>query len=994
MTRPRFNNPKRVPRAGAESRIEACAAAQRQRRAGATDKPRTPSARGARGESIPAAADRPGTAGLSVPIDRLSCAKSLTLMWLFATLTGALALPSPAIADDNSFVLRAGRVYPVSADVPVALEPGVIIVRDGRIVLVSDDTTPLPPDLPVIDYPDAVVMPGLVSAANDLAGAHQGDESIAAGYAAIDAHRPFADYDAILAAGVTTVHLSPGPHRLITGQGAVVKLGGPRDARVLSLRSDLTVNLSESAYDPPDDVTYPLPASADVPIEPAEPQRPASRLGQVQAIHNALREVQDAGDDRKFDYHRAALARAWNDKLPWRIQTHRSADILGSLALLEKLGRDGYLVGGAEIGEVADEVRGRKVPIVYRVPRAMRSIERDLGSNPDVLDDELATLKRIFNFQVALAGAPGGPTGDLRLAAARARAAGLSEAEVLMAITLIPARILGVDNRVGSLEAGKDADLIVLSGDPLATSSHVLRAYVGGALAFEPPASHATVIHGGTIWVDDETTITGGSVLVENGKITAVGRRVPHPPYATIIDAGRDGYVTPGFIDAHGHLGFEGDTSAVGPDGDLSWIVGASGLAAQRVARAGVTTTLLAPYRAAGGGSRVAAVRTVGSDRAARLVRPTAAVYFDVRSNDPIDAGEQIRKQLESAKKYLEKWQKYEKALAEWKEKIAKGEKIEAEPTTKEVKKADGKEDPITGTWSVTVSGGPIPEPQTGTMRVRLDGDKVEGRLEIPGQPEEVKLIGTFDGKHLSGYLDVDTGGMGQPQVEADLVEPDHIVGTISFQGISIDLDAVRTDKAPVEFKITKRRDRGKGGRPLPPEVDEKLEPLRAVLEKKIPLLVEIRTAAQIAAVLDAAKEFEAGVVLLGAEDAAVHADRLAEQGIGVVAPNEVIRWETDRYYHQSDDLSRRGVPIAFHSNREDGARNLPLFAMYAVERGLSADAALAALTCDAARMFKIDDRIGALRPGMDADLVIFTGHPFEAGSKIQRVIAGGKEVR
>ncbi|RMF75021.1 MAG: hypothetical protein D6744_13940 [Planctomycetota bacterium] len=68
--------------------------------------------------------------------------------------------------------------------------------------------------------------------------------------------------------------------------------------------------------------------------------------------------------------------------------------------------------------------------------------------------------------------------------------------------------------------------------------------------------------------------------------------------------------------------------------------------------------------------------------------------------------------------------------------------------------------------------------------------------------------------------------------------------------------------------------------------------------------------------------------------------------------------------------------------------------AMYAAQRGMGGDGALRALTCDAAKMYRIDDRVGRLAPGRDGDLLIFSGHPFDAGSRLLRVIVGGREVR
>jgi len=309
---------------------------------------------------------------------------------------------------------------------------------------------------------------------------------------------------------------------------------------------------------------------------------------------------------------------------------------------------------------------------------------------------------------------------------------------------------------------------------------------------------------------------------------------------------------------------------------------------------------------------------------------------------------------------------------------------------------AEGEEqaDPITGTWSVTISGGPVPEPQTATMQLRLTGDQIEGRIRIPGAPEDAVVVATFDGTHISGEIELDTGGMGNPTLEAGLVEEDHIVGVVSFRNVSIDLDAQRTDKSAVEFAVVKRRTRGKGGRPIPPKIDEALEPLRAVLDKKIPAVIGVRSAAQIDAVLKAVEPFEIPVVLVGAEEAATLADKLVEKDVGVVVPRQIERRWNEQWYHQADDLARKGVSIAFPSRAEDGARTLPMLGLHAVERGLSPDSALAAFTTDASRMYKLDDVVGSLDVGKHGDLVIFSGHPFEAGSRVVRVIINGEEVR
>ncbi|MHC5109048.1 MAG: amidohydrolase family protein [Planctomycetota bacterium] len=895
---------------------------------------------------------------------------------------------------ENSFVIRAGKIMPVSRFLPWVIEDGLLVVRDGKVVAVGNKVD-LPPDLPVFDFPDAVIMPGLVSAASELVPEHGGDETAAGGYFAADAFLSHADYSATLAGGVTTVHLSPGRHRLITGQGAVVQLAGPASERILRFNSDLAVNLGEGVFGPPNLVEYRTPASSDVAIPPSVRQRPASRMGQFLALEEVIAGAILKGSTESDDIHAMALASAWRRGMRLRVNVDREADIENAMAFLKRHGRAGYLVGGAEVGSLGSKLVGAALPLVYRAHSPLGSIGDDLGYDPEVIEADMDVLNQLTGVELALSVAENQRIADLRMVAAIARRSGIGEKRVIDAITRIPAKILGVDDRVGSLSPGMMADFLVLSGEPLATTTHVQRVYVRGQLGFEAPDTDALVVRAGTIWVDEDTRYENGSVLIENGRVTDVGHSVPHPPFARFYDAGSDAFVSPGWIDAYGHLGLDGDTSAPNPALSLSKLIGSADVTDRRVARAGVTTVMLSPYRANPMGSQVSAIKTLGSNRLQRVVRDAAAVTFTFNTRtDPMAVTDKLKKRFKAAQAYREKWQKYEKELEEWKEKKAKGELEDIKPKTEEAKEEGTGPDPITGTWSVTVSGGPIPEPATGKLRMKLTGSDIEGRLLVPGAPEQVKVVGTLEGEHISAEIQIDTGGMGYPQIEADIVEEDRIVGTISFQNLEANLDATRIDKGDVEFKVVKRRTRGKGGRPLPPKIDEALEPLRAVLDNRIPIVVSVRTAAQINAALAVLETYEISMVLEGAEEAAAVADRLDENVIGVIVPRTITRWVNNQPYHQADDLSRRGLEVMFQSRAEDGARTLPLLALHAVERGMSPDSALRAMTTTPARMFLMQDEIGSLRVGCQGDMVIFNGHPFETGSRVERVIIGGEVVR
>ncbi len=905
-----------------------------------------------------------------------------------------LAVSASAVASGDSYVVRAKRILPVALGMPWVIEDGKMIVRDGRIVAVGANLD-VPPDLSLIDLPNGTVMPGLVAAASGLGGRHVGDESVAAGYRAADAFDRYGNFATTLAAGVTTIHLDPGGHRLVTGQGAVVKLGGPPSDRVLRAQADLAVNLGPDVFNPPPDVSYSFPASADVPIPLPRRQRPASRMGQLLALEEAVRAAAAGDHVEPSSIHGPALARAWQDGLPLRMRAERSADLLSALKFLRQQQRGGYVVGGAEAGRVADAIRAANVSLVVQLRDQFRSPGGNIGTDPAALDAGQCDFRALKGVRLALAPPVGQAVGDLRLTAIRAGGAGLGPQRAIEAITRVPAEILGVADRIGSLAPGKDADFLVLTGDPLLVSSHVQQVYVRGRRVFEPPSGGALVVKAGTVWAGPGKEIRDGEVLIEDGKIVAVGRSVPHPPFARVIDASPDGFITPGLIDAHSHLGLHGDRTSVGNAYRLSKLVGVADVTDRRVCTSGITTVLVAPYAVASMGSPFAAVKTAGTHRKARVIRDPAAVLFDVSRADPAEVSKTLDKPLAAGKIYLDAWEKYEKDLKAFLEKQKKGEK------PKEVSREDeterlGEPDPITGTWEATVSGGPVPQPISVTIVVQLTGSLVEGRITRSSMGVTGRITGTFDGKHISATIEMDVPGIDTPpQLEADLVGEDHFKGTVTVAGMSAEIEGRRVDKSAVEMKVTRSRRRSKDGRPMPPKVDASLEPLRAMLQKKIPAVVKVSTPAQIREVLALLVEkHKLPVTLLNAEGASVHAQALAEKKVAVIVPPAVLRQRQYRDYLQADDLARRGVSIALQSNAEDGARNLPAAALYAVERGLSAEEALKALTVGAARALKIDDRVGTIEPGKDADLVIFSGHPFRGASRVLSVVVGGEEVR
>ncbi|MCW8137355.1 MAG: amidohydrolase family protein [Planctomycetota bacterium] len=102
-------------------------------------------------------------------------------------------------------------------------------------------------------------------------------------------------------------------------------------------------------------------------------------------------------------------------------------------------------------------------------------------------------------------------------------------------VTRVAAEVLGVVDRVGTLTPGRDADLVLLTGDPLGTRSEVVETWVGGRLAWRAPTSSAVVVRAGTVLTLAGEALRDGEVLIEGGRIAAVGSSVPHPRGARVI---------------------------------------------------------------------------------------------------------------------------------------------------------------------------------------------------------------------------------------------------------------------------------------------------------------------------------------------------------------------------------------------------------------------------------------------------------------------------
>jgi imidazolonepropionase-like amidohydrolase len=381
-----------------------------------------------------------------------------------------------------------GRVVPVEG---APFEDGVVLIEDGRIAALGKDVR-VPEGVERVDAAGKVVVPGLVDAH-----VHLGVHEEAQGWAgqdtnemtnpvtpqvrALDGINPddlgFAD---AIDGGVLTVNVNPGSGNPIGGQTVALRCAGRTvDEMVLRSPSGLKSALGEN----------PKRVYGD------RKEFPSTRLGTAAVIRDAFvkttnylaKRERDNGEFVERDLRWEALAMVLRGEIPWRQHCHRADDIATALRLADEFGYTLVLDHGTEAALLADRIAERGVPVLIGPLLTSRSkveLRHRSLANPGRLAAAGVEISIITDHPVV-------PIQLLHVQAALAVKEGLDAAAALRAVTLAPAKVMGVDDRVGSLEPGKHATLCVWSGDPLDVRSRVEAAWIDGDRVLPRPAATA-----------------------------------------------------------------------------------------------------------------------------------------------------------------------------------------------------------------------------------------------------------------------------------------------------------------------------------------------------------------------------------------------------------------------------------------------------------------------------------------------------------------------
>lgn len=400
-----------------------------------------------------------------------------------AILAAAALMFGAASAQAATLAFTGATLYPIAGP-PVT--DGVLVIEDGTIRAVGPAAeVDIPADADVTDVAGKVIMPGLVDTHSHLGGPAGGDRSGALhpSVRVLDAVDVRADmFRKAWAGGITTVNVMPGSGHLMSGQTLYLKLR--KDPR--------TINDWLFCDDPVHGICGGMKMANGTNSIREEGPFPGTRGKSAQMVRKLFHEAaaygekkERAGDDEDkqppLNLGFEALLEVMNGERTVHFHTHRHDDVMSALRLGDEFGFTPVLHHVSEAFRVADEIAeagapasiimvdspGGKLEAVNLLWKSAPALE-EAGVLTAFHTDDWVTDSRLF----------------LRSAGFGVRA-GMSRSGALEAMTLAGARMLDLGDRVGSLERGKDADFIILSGDPLSVYTDVEETWVEGRRVFD-----------------------------------------------------------------------------------------------------------------------------------------------------------------------------------------------------------------------------------------------------------------------------------------------------------------------------------------------------------------------------------------------------------------------------------------------------------------------------------------------------------------------------
>ena len=365
-----------------------------------------------------------------------------------------------------------------------------ILVKDGKIAAIGE-ISDVPEGTQIIDATGCHVLPGLVDAHTHLglsahglrwegADHNETSDNATPHLRTLDAINPFdRSFADTLAGGVTTVATSPGSANVIGGQLTAMKTGGSMRVEDLVIRAPLAIKCALGEN--------PKGAHGQ-----AKKTAPMTRMATAAIFRETFLKAQEylakkkaaqKGDESKmpdFNMKHEALIPVLEREIPIHIHAHQANDIHTAVRLIQEFGIKGIIIHASEAHLIVDDLVAANLPLL---------IGPTLGfsSKPETTNKTFETVGILHEAGVKVCittDHPVIPLHHLNVCAALSVKAGMDEMEALKAITIYPAEILELGDRLGSLAVGKDADIVIWDKNPIDTTSRVLYTLIDGKLVY------------------------------------------------------------------------------------------------------------------------------------------------------------------------------------------------------------------------------------------------------------------------------------------------------------------------------------------------------------------------------------------------------------------------------------------------------------------------------------------------------------------------------
>lgn len=852
----------------------------------------------------------------------------------------------PSITTQGTCFIRAGRILTVSGG---TIRDGQILVRDGKIVAIGTNLTP-PAGVPVIDARQQVVMPGMVDAH-----VHRGIDSTNEGVDAISAEVRIADVldpDSLtwwqaLASGQTSALALHGSSNPIGGESVVIKFKYKSSVQeAIDRRAPRMIKFALG-----ENVTR---MNGPAPTGPA--RFPRTRMG-VEAVYR-----------RSFNEAKAYMARwdAWNksdrkgvpprkdlrletlsDILRRRIWVHCHSYRADEILMMARLSAEyGFKIGAMQHALEAYKVAPELAQLGVGVSMFMDNWSFKLEGYDAIPAGPTICYEAGVNTSVNTDGVSG--TTALIYDAAKLMRDGLTEQQALRTVTLNPAKQLGIDRFVGTVEIGKDADLAFYDGHPFNVTSKPVMTMIEGKVLFTrrdafnvgrspaasldleldpnpavlptPKLARAYAVVGGTVYPVNGAPIANGTVLIRDGKIERVGAAIPVPADAIRVDA--NGLrVYPGLIDAGTAMGLS-EISGIRQMVDLT----ESGDFQPDL----ISATAVQAASAHFGPALCNGLLTVVTRPAGGLIPGQGAI---LRTWGYTAEGMTIDRRH------------------------SMNMNIPAAPPPRVA-------DPSVGCQCMGI-----------TLEELMNGEEHDHNHEEKDRHEEEEHMGGGDGP------------MAQEETRAQRDQ---------FQGRLRELDDYIARAA--EYRKARTEN------PFSTPIDLNFEAMIPVLEGKQPVMFRVRTVRSILNAISLAEKHKLKGILVGAGEAWRVTDAIKKSGMPVLltpagrvvlgANNPTQPYDTyDSPYVVPMLLAKAGILFAFQSDDNAMSMNLPNRVGMHTAYGLSEAQAVRALTLDAARALGQDRELGSLERGKRATLIVTEGSPIGATSVVKAAFVDGRPV-